>query len=162
MTTIKPPGSPGIPPVGVDPGAPIAAPSASKVAPSAPSTVSPPSASPSTNPTQAILGDLQAARITPDEAVRRLTAAAIEKAHTPAALRPAVESRIRAMLANDPRVGTLLRRMGAEALSNRRHEARGIHLRWYSPTPRRYRACLQPQREKRPLGTAQHTLAQIA
>lgn len=118
MTTIKPPGSPGIPPVGVDPGAPIAAPSASKVAPSAPSTVSPPSASPSTNPTQAILGDLQAARITPDEAVRRLTAAAIEKAHTPAALRPAVESRIRAMLANDPRVGTLLRRMGAEALSS--------------------------------------------
>lgn len=117
MTPIKPPGSPGIPPIGVDPGAPIAAPPASKVAPSAPLPLAPPTATPPTSAAQVILSDLQAARITPDEAVRRLTAAAIEKAHTPAALRPAVESRIRAMLANDPRVGTLLRRMGAEALS---------------------------------------------
>lgn len=114
MTTLKPPGSPGIPPIGVDPGAPIAAPPAPKVAPPS---VSPPAATPPTSATQTILSDLQAARITPDEAVRRLTAAAIEKARTPAALRPAVEGRIRAMLANDPRVGALLRRMGAETLS---------------------------------------------
>ena len=117
MTTIKPPGSPGIPPIGVDPGAPIAAPSASKVAPSASAVISPPVAPPPANATQVILSDLQAARITPEEAVRRLTAAAIERARTPAALRPAVENRIRAMLASDPRVGALLRRMGADALS---------------------------------------------
>lgn len=111
MTTIKPPGSPGIPPIGADPGTPIAAPSAAKVA-LAP--VPPPSITHSTSATGVILSDLRSARITPDEAVRRLTAAAIEKAHTPAALRPAVENRIRAMLANDPSVGALLRRMGAQ------------------------------------------------
>ena len=65
------------------------------------------------DPTQVILGDFRAARITPDEAVRRLTAVAVDGTHCPPALRPRVEAHIRDLLAHDPLLAQTLRRMGA-------------------------------------------------
>ncbi len=65
------------------------------------------------DPTQVILGDFRAARITPDEAVRRLTAVAVDRTGCPAALRPRVEAQMRDLLAHDPLVAQTLRRMGA-------------------------------------------------
>ena len=109
MNPVRPPGGPQAP-VALD-----------GPAPSAPSTVTPLGPSHATagaasaSPTQAVLADLQAARIGPDEAVRRLTDLAISNAHCPPSMRPAVEARVRGALARDPLVGQLLRRMGATA-----------------------------------------------
>jgi hypothetical protein len=109
MNPIRPPGGPPAP-VALD-----------GAAPSAPSTVAPlgpahaaGGAAPA-SPTHAVIADLQAARIGPDEAVRRLTDLAISNARCPPSLRPAVEARVRGTLARDPLVGQLLRRMGATA-----------------------------------------------
>ncbi len=105
MTTIRPPGGPSLP-AGIDPtsassvGAPAAGGEAAAVRAPAHATAA-----------QSVIADLQAARIGPDEAVRRLTSIAAQGA--PASVRPAVEARIRAALARDPLVGALLRRMGA-------------------------------------------------
>lgn len=98
MTAIRPTGGalPTAAPLDVTPSAP-----ASPVAPA------------SLGGVQAVVADLQAARITPDEAVARLTAQAL--AGCPETLRPAVEARMRAALASDPLIGSLLRRMGASA-----------------------------------------------
>ena len=98
MNTLRPPGAPLPPTAGLD-----LAPSV-PVAPSAPAALT---------PAQSVLADLQAARITPDEAVSRLTAQALASSGCPASLRPAVEARMRAAIAGDPLVGSLLRRMGA-------------------------------------------------
>lgn len=90
-------------------------------APTAPSSVAPLGPTQGTvgaapaSPTQAVIADLQAARIGPDEAVRRLTDLAIANARCPPSLRPAVEARVRGALAHDPLVGQLLRHMGATA-----------------------------------------------
>ena len=103
------------------PGGPLAPGALDGAAPSAPSTVAPlgpahaaAGAAPA-SPTQAVIADLQAARIGPDEAVRRLTDLAIANARCPPSMRPAVEARVRGALARDPLVGQLLRRMGATA-----------------------------------------------
>ena len=66
-----------------------------------------------TNPSQGVLSDLSAGRITPNQAVERLTTIAVEKSGCPESVRPSVEQRIRQMLSNDPVVGSLLRQMGA-------------------------------------------------
>lgn len=115
MTAIRPPG-PLLPPNGSEALQGPTTPSTSSVAPqavAAPSSAAPPTAAPSVDPTRAVLADLQAARISPHEAVRALTSLALEKARCPASMRPAVEARVRATLSNDPLVGALLRRMGA-------------------------------------------------
>jgi hypothetical protein len=88
------------------------------VTPSAPAS---PVAPASLGGAQAVVADLQAARITPDEAVARLTAQAL--AGCPETLRPAVEARMRAALASDPLIGSLLRRMGALAVKITRDDA---------------------------------------
>lgn len=62
---------------------------------------------------QGVLGDLAAGRITPDAAVARLTSLAVERSGASAAMRPAVEQKVRALLASDPTLGALLGRMGA-------------------------------------------------
>lgn len=67
---------------------------------------------------QAVIADLRAGRIGPDEAVRRLTDIAIERSGAPAARRPVLEARVREMMASDPLVQDLLRRMGASLPSD--------------------------------------------
>jgi hypothetical protein len=66
-----------------------------------------------TDPTQRVLGDLTAGRITPDDAVARLTSLAVAGSGAPESARPAVERKVRALLATDPTLGALLGRMGA-------------------------------------------------
>ncbi len=114
MTPIRPPGSsPASAPIdvtsavgassSVTAGAPVGASNLSAAKPHA------------SNGASAVIADLEASRITPDAAVKRLTEIALEGARCPAAMRPAVEARIRATLASDPLLGSLLHRMGASA-----------------------------------------------
>jgi hypothetical protein len=98
MTSIRPTGASLLPTA-----SPAVAPSAAAL-PVSPSSLGGP---------QAIVADLQAARITADEAVARLTAHAL--AGAPASVRPAVEARVRATLASDPLLGALLRQIGVGA-----------------------------------------------
>lgn len=114
MTPIRPPGtSPAPSPIDVS-SAVGSAGTVSAGAPVVPSNLS--AAKPhASGGASAVIADLEAARITPDAAVQRLTDIAVEGARCPAAMRPAVEARIRATLANDPLVASLLRRMGASA-----------------------------------------------
>lgn len=67
--------------------------------------------------TQAIVADLKAGAITPNEAVTRLTDAAMQRNRVPPAMRPAVETQVREFLQRDPVVGELLRTMGASLQS---------------------------------------------
>jgi len=69
------------------------------------------------DPTQHILAELRAGRVDPTLAVQQLCDLAVKRAGVPEALRPAVESRVREMLATDPLVGSLIRRMGASPTS---------------------------------------------
>lgn len=62
---------------------------------------------------QGVLSDLSAGKITPNQAVERLTTIAVEKSGCPESARPVVEQRIRRMLSQDPVVGSLLRQIGA-------------------------------------------------
>jgi len=98
MTTIRPTGAipPLAPSLDVAPSAAVRAPAPTGMA-----------------PTHSVLADLQAARISPNEAVQRLTALAVESSGCPEALRPAVERRMRAVITSDPLVASLLQRMGA-------------------------------------------------
>jgi hypothetical protein len=66
-----------------------------------------------TDPSQAVIADLRAGKITPNEAVQRLTDVAVQRSHAPPGVRPAVEARVREMLRSDPMVQDLLRQMGA-------------------------------------------------
>ena len=109
MTPIRPPGSTAAP-FPVEGASSVGAPS-----PVAPSAVVAPAKAQGATPANSVIADLQAGRITPDAAVQRLTEIAIEGARCPAAMRPAVEARIRATLATDPLLGSLLRRVGASA-----------------------------------------------
>ena len=70
-------------------------------------------ASAASDPSHTVVADLRAGKITPNEAVKRLTDLAVQKSHAPASMRPAVEARMRELLRSDPMVGDLLRRMGA-------------------------------------------------
>ena len=111
MSTIKPMGP-------VMPGAP-AAPVAGGAAVTSTVGVSPAKAA-SADPTAAVLGELRAGRITPDEAVGALTRAAIEKTGCPAAMRPVIAQKIEALLRRDPTLGAqiadaLVAHLGARA-----------------------------------------------
>lgn len=110
MTTIKPAGAvtPGAPATPVEGGAPTKA--AGAVAPARGAGV---------DPTAAVLGELRAGRITPDEAVAALTRAAIEKTGCPAAMRPSIERKMQALLARDPTLGALMAQMGARGVDPR-------------------------------------------
>ena len=66
-----------------------------------------------TNPSQVVLLDLSAGRITPNQAVERLTTIAVQRSGCPESARPNVEHRIRQMLSSDPVVGSILRHIGA-------------------------------------------------
>ncbi len=114
MTAIKPPG--GIGGVG--------GPSGPDAAKQAPATTGPSfqdrvaeqrGASPAggADPSQAVISDLRAGKITPNQAVQKLTDLAVQRSHAPPAVRPAVEARMRELLRTDPLVQDLLRQMGA-------------------------------------------------
>src|SRR5262249_18746693 len=62
---------------------------------------------------QSVIADLRAGRITPNEALTRLTDLAVARSGAPPAMRPSVEARLREMLARDPLVQDLVRQMGA-------------------------------------------------
>ena len=114
MTAIKPPGGPGG--VGGPSGPDASKPTTSTTGPSFQDRVNEQQgahrATPA-DPSQAVVADLRAGKITPNEAVQRLTDVAVQRSHAPPALRPAVESRVREMLRSDPLVQDLLRQMGA-------------------------------------------------
>jgi hypothetical protein len=67
--------------------------------------------------TQSIVTQLKSGAITPNEAVSRLTEAAMQRNRVPPAMRPAVESQVREFLQRDPVVGELMRTMGASLQS---------------------------------------------
>lgn len=110
MTSIKAPGGPAGP---SGPGGPSGTGSSAPTGGASFREVVGTGARPPTNASQSVIGDLTAGKITPDQAVDRLTTLAIEKSRCPESARPAVEQRIRQMLATDPVVGDLLRQMGA-------------------------------------------------
>ncbi len=124
MTSIKPPSKPSV--SGVD--SVNAGSSVGSSAPSGPSFrervgeaqgTTKASSAAATGPanTQAIVADLKAGAITPNEAVTRLTDAAMQRNRVPPAMRPAVETQVREFLQRDPVVGELLRTMGASLQS---------------------------------------------
>lgn len=63
--------------------------------------------------TQRTLAQLAAGAITPDQAVARLTDAAVAGSGATGAARAVVEDKVRALLHRDPNVAALLSRMGA-------------------------------------------------
>jgi hypothetical protein len=67
----------------------------------------------STDPSQSVISDLRAGRITPNEAVTRLTDLAVRRSNAPPSVRPAVEARMRELLRSDPLIRDLLKQMGA-------------------------------------------------
>jgi hypothetical protein len=71
---------------------------------------------PEARPLSPVVADLVAGRITPHEAVARLTTQALERARCPETLRPVVEARIREALTYDPNLAALVRQMGGEGL----------------------------------------------
>ena len=110
MSHIKPTGSPGL--GGVDPLGDAATASATRgTAPAAHAAATAATQSPS----DAVVTALRAGHLTPDEAVRQLTELAVQRAGVPATMRPHIEARMRDLLATDPTLGGLLRRMGAAA-----------------------------------------------
>lgn len=122
MTSIKPPGGPGgVPAPGTTestqgPARP-AGPSfqdrvAEKRGPSA-------ATGPAQNPSQAVVADLRAGRIGPDDAVRQLADLAVQRSGAPPAMRPVIEAQLRELLARDPLVQDLLRQMGASVPSDK-------------------------------------------
>jgi hypothetical protein len=69
------------------------------------------------DPTRAVVSDLQAGKISPNEAVSRLTEAAMQRNRVPPAMRAAVETQVREFLQRDPVVAELMRTMGASLQS---------------------------------------------
>lgn len=67
--------------------------------------------------TQSIVADLRSGAISPNEAVSRLTDAAMQRNRVPPTMRPAVEAQVRDFLQRDPVVGELLRTLGASLQS---------------------------------------------
>jgi hypothetical protein len=63
--------------------------------------------------TQSVITELKSGAITPNEALSRLTDAAMQRNRVPPAMRPAVESQVREFLQRDPVVAELVRTMGA-------------------------------------------------
>jgi hypothetical protein len=67
--------------------------------------------------TQSIVADMKAGALTPNEAVARLTDAAMQRNRVPPSMRPAVEAQVRDFLMRDPVVSELLRAAGASLQS---------------------------------------------
>jgi hypothetical protein len=126
MTSIKPPSK--TPTPGIE-GPSGAGPSASPTGPSGPSfrervgetaavgKSSGAGAAEGPASTQSVVADLKAGAITPNEAVSRLTEAAMQRNRVPPTMRPAVEAQVRDFLQRDPVVGELLRTLGASVQS---------------------------------------------
>lgn len=126
MTSIKPPSKSPTP--GID-GSSGAGPAASPTAPTGPSfrervgesesaqSVQKSAGASGASSTQSVVADLRAGTITPNEAVSRLTDAAMQRNRVPPAMRPAVEAQVRDFLQRDPVVGELLRTLGASLQS---------------------------------------------
>jgi hypothetical protein len=66
---------------------------------------------------QGVIAELRAGRLSPNEALSRLTDLAIQRSGAPASMRPQIEVRMRELLSNDPVVKDLVRRMGASVSS---------------------------------------------
>lgn len=126
MTSIKPPSKPSVSGVdSVNTGSAVGG----SAAPSGPSfrervgesqgvaKSSAASAAGGTANTQSVITDLKSGAITPNEAVARLTEAAMQRNRVPPAMRPAVESQVREFLQRDPVVAELVRTMGASLQS---------------------------------------------
>jgi hypothetical protein len=62
---------------------------------------------------QDVIADLRAGRISPDVALSRLTDLAVKRSGAPDAMRPRIESQVRNLLATDPLVQDLIKKMGA-------------------------------------------------
>ncbi|MEI8254983.1 MAG: hypothetical protein WCJ30_04860 [Deltaproteobacteria bacterium] len=60
-----------------------------------------------------MITDLRGGKITPNQAVQKLTDLAVQRSHAPPSVRPAVEARMRELLRSDPLVQDLMRQMGA-------------------------------------------------
>jgi hypothetical protein len=126
MTSIKPPSKPSVSGIeSINPGSSVGGANA----PSGPSfrdrvdeargvsKSEAPASSGGTASTQSIVTQLKSGAITPNEAVSRLTEAAMQRNRVPPAMRPAVESQVREFLQRDPVVGELMRTMGASLQS---------------------------------------------
>lgn len=125
MTSIKPPSKPSVggvdslgPQSGVTPKSTTGPSFGERVGESAGAQkTAAPAAAQGAQSTQAIVGELRSGAITPNEAVQRLTDAAMQRNRVPPSMRPAVESQVREFLQGDPVVGELLRTMGASLQS---------------------------------------------
>lgn len=124
MTSIKPPGAPGSKPVAPTTQNPAAGGVQKTTGPrfderveqasaqqAASKTQGTKAAAPA-DPTRAVLEQLRAGAITPDQAVSRLTDLAVRKAASPA-MRPVIEARLRSWMESDPTVRELMKQMGA-------------------------------------------------
>ena len=123
MTAIKPPGGPG----GIQP--PTTTPESSKptgtagpsfqerVAEQKPGVQPGATAGPVTS--QSIVADLRAGRISPNDAVQRLTDLAVKRSGAPPAMRARVESQLRDLMSRDPLIQDLLKEMGAASASEK-------------------------------------------
>ena len=69
------------------------------------------------DPSQLVLADLRSGRISPSDALHRLTDLAVQRSGAPASMRPAVEAQLRTLLSQDPLLQSLVQQMGA-TLSN--------------------------------------------
>jgi hypothetical protein len=117
VTAIKPPGGPG----GIQP--PTSSPESSKTSgPAGPSfqervAEQRPGAQPGAPATavtsQSVVADLRAGRISPNDAVQRLTDLAVKRSGAPPAMRASVEAQLRDLMSRDPVIQDLLKEMGA-------------------------------------------------
>jgi hypothetical protein len=69
---------------------------------------------PASTSSDAVVADLRAGRITPAEALDKLTEIAVQRSGAPPSMRGAVETQIRSLLVRDPLLRELVQRMGAE------------------------------------------------
>lgn len=65
-----------------------------------------------TQGTRAVVEDLRAGRLTPQQAVQRLTEQALARSGAPAALRPVIEARVQNLLRQDPLLRDLVGKLG--------------------------------------------------
>ena len=102
MSAIKPPGGPR------GPGAADGPNNASRTGKSSDSKTASSAASAGatkpSDPSNGVIAELRAGRLTPDQAVQRLTQLAVDRNGTPASMRPAVEARVRELLGRVTRI----------------------------------------------------------
>lgn len=121
MTSIKPPGGPGSVPAPVVPEH-IQGPARSTGPSFHERVAEQQSASTAravnTHPTQAVIDELRTGRISPAEALQRLTDLAVQRSGAPPALRPTIEAQLRELMSRDPLIQDLIRQMGARISSD--------------------------------------------